>query len=186
MKYIFERINYLKNNENTNFTNLLTKKYESKENNFSLQLESIEIKFVNITKEEEEPIIFLLPFTYIPLFYYQNFYIFKYILLSLFEFKDNFNSIIINEKNLKKFLKISYLFKNNGITNTLNALFNNIKSILHEEDFEIKEQKQLKSEIFIFLWNTPYNIYKVQILLPKINIIFNNLKKLFLILFKKI
>ena len=177
MKYIFERINYLKNNENTNFTNLLTKKYESKENNFSLQLESIEIKFVNITKEEEEPIIFLLPFTYIPLFYYQNFYIFKYILLSLFVFKDNFNSIIINEKNLKKFLKISYLFKNNGITNTLNALFNNIKSIIHEEDLEIKEQKQLKSEIFIFLWNTPYNIYKVQILLPKINIIFNNLKK---------
>ena len=172
-KLIYEKINYLKQNDITNFSDSLYKLYKSKENNFSIKLKSIEIKFENITKKEN-PKIFILPLIYIPLFYYQNFYAFKYILLSMFSFKDNFNKIEFNEKELKNFLKISSLFIKDFSISNVDFLK---KSVI--EDKNIEEQKKLKGNIYTLIWNTPIHIYKVTIELPKILIVFNNLQNVF-------
>ena len=172
---INERIKYLKNNENMNFTDELNKNYQNEENLFNITLKSIKITFQNITDRKKKMIKLTLPFTYLPLYYFKNFSIFRYILLSLIEFDENYENIKLNENNLISFLKHSSLFKKKS----------NFKHLTIKTNFSTEENEEKKEElndligdIYYFIWNTKKYTFKVQIFLPQVEILFLNIKVL--------
>ena len=65
-EFIIEKINILKQNLNKNFTYLLTKEYNEKDNNFILKLKSLQIIFENIQTKKIKKLYF--PFSYLPIF----------------------------------------------------------------------------------------------------------------------
>ena len=167
--YIIDKINYFKENENLNLTCKLHKSYENEENLFNLNLKSIKFSFYNLTDKNKKPIKFYLPFTYLPLFYYKDFSMFRYILLSLIQFDEEEEKIILNENGLKSFLKTSYLFKKKS------NLKNPPLSINNNENINNELLVDLIGDIYYFIWNTPKYIFKVQILLPLIEVKFFNI-----------
>ncbi len=174
--YIIDKINYFKENENLNLTYKLHKSYENEENLFDLNLKSIKFSFYNLTDKNKKPIKFYLPFTYLPLFYYKDFSMFRYILLSLIQFDEEEEKIIINEKGLKSFLKTSYLFKKKSNLKNPSFSINNNDNINNNNDNINNELfMDLTGDIYYFIWNTPKYTFKVQILLPLIEIKFFNI-----------
>ena len=167
--YITDKINYFKENENLNLIYKLHKSYENEENLFNLNLKSIKFSFYNLTDKNKKPIKFYLPFTYLPLFYYKDFSMFRYILLSLIQFDEEEEKIILNENGLKSFLKTSYLFKKKS------NLKNPPLSINNNENINNELLVDLIGDIYYFIWNTPKYIFKVQILLPLIEVKFFNI-----------
>ena len=167
--YITDKINYFKENENLNLIYKLHKSYENEENLFNLNLKSIKFSFYNLTDKNKKPIKFYLPFTYLPLFYYKDFSMFRYILLSLIQFDEEEEKIMLNENGLKSFLKTSYLFKKKS------NLKNPSLSINNNENINDELLVDLIGDIYYFIWNTPKYTFKVQILLPLIEVKFFNI-----------
>ena len=167
-KYINEKIDYLKENENLNLTDKLYKSFEEEENSFKINLKSMKLSFYNLTDKTKKPIKFYFPFTYLPLFYFNDFYIFKYILLSLIQFDEKQETITLNEEKLKLFLQTSHYFKKKS-----NLKHVSVKLNLSFNIFDNNEKlKNDKGDIYFFIWNTPNYTYKVQLSLPQIEINF--------------
>ena len=176
-QFILERINYLKKHENNNLTHSLTREYEEKENNFILKLKSLEIVFENIETKKVKKLNF--PFSYLPIFYYNHFQYFRYILLSLIQFSDDFENISYDEKRMIQFIKHSSLFKEKSNIGNLSTLIhlNLYSRTLYNNDNKYEKEINMKGNLYVFLWNTPKYIFKVQIRLPLIEAIFLNINK---------
>ena len=103
---IKDKIEYFKNHKNENNTTQLTKLYNKSLNNEStLTIKSISFEFKNLNDSQSKSQKFFLPFSLIPLFYYVNFENFKYILIKLFKFNDDFTEIIMNDENISSAIK---------------------------------------------------------------------------------
>ena len=94
---------------------------------------------------------------------------FRYILLSLIQFDEEEEKIMLNENGLKSFLKTSYLFKKKS------NLKNPSLSINNNENINDELLVDLIGDIYYFIWNTPKYTFKVQILLPLIEVKFFNI-----------
>ena len=170
-KYINEKINYLKENENLNLTDKLYKSFEEENNLFTINLKSMKLSFTNLTDNTKKAIKFYFPFAYLPLFYFNDFHIFKYILLSLIHFDEKQETITLNEQKLKLFLQTSHYFKKkSNLKHTFVKLNLSLNEIDNNEKF-----KNDNGDIYFFIWNTPNYTYKVQLSLPQIEIFFINI-----------
>lgn len=165
-EFIIEKINILKQNLNKNFTYLLTKEYNEKDNNFILKLKSLQIIFENIQTKKVKKLYF--PFSYLPIFYYKDFQYFRFILLSLIKFSKDFEKISYDEKKMIQFLKNSILFKQKSRISDLTSI---IQSNIFLNDKNEKEINQ-KGNLYIFLWNTPKYTFKVKIKVPRVQTVF--------------
>ena len=165
-EFIIEKINILKQNSNKNFTYLLTKEYNEKDNNFILKLKSLQIVFENIQTKKIKKLYF--PFSYLPIFYYKDFQYFRFILLSLIKFSKDFEKISYDEKKMIQFLKNSILFKQKSRISDLTSI---IQSNIFLSDKNEKEINQ-KGNLYIFLWNTPKYTFKVKIKVPRVQTVF--------------
>ena len=165
-EFIIEKINILKQNLNKNFTYLLTKEYNEKDNNFILKLKSLQIIFENIQTKKIKKLYF--PFSYLPIFYYKDFQYFRFILLSLIKFSKDFEKISYDEKKMIQFLKNSILFKQKSRISDLTSI---IQSNIFLSDKNEKEINQ-KGNLYIFLWNTPKYTFKVKIKVPRVQTVF--------------
>ena len=165
-EFIIEKINILKQNLNKNFTYLLTKEYNEKDNNFILKLKSLQIIFENIQTKKIKKLYF--PFSYLPIFYYKDFQYFRFILLSLIKFSKDFEKISYDEKKMIQFLKNSILFKQKSRISDLTSI---IQSNIFLSDKNEKEINQ-KGNLYIFLWNTPKYTFKVKIKIPRVQTVF--------------
>ena len=165
-EFIIEKINILKQNSNKNFTYLLTKEYNEKDNNFILKLKSLQIVFENIQTKKIKKLYF--PFSYLPIFYYKDFQYFRFILLSLIKFSKDFEKISYDEKKMIQFLKNSILFKQKSRISDLTSI---IQSNIFLSDKNEKEINQ-KGNLYIFLWNTPKYTFKVKIKIPRVQTVF--------------
>ncbi len=165
-EFIIEKINILKQNLNKNFTYLLTKEYNEKDNNFILKLKSLQIIFENIQTKKVKKLYF--PFSYLPIFYYKDFQYFRFILLSLIKFSKDFEKISYDEKKMIQFLKNSILFKQKSRISDLTSI---IQSNIFLSDKNEKEINQ-KGNLYIFLWNTPKYTFKVKIKVPRVQTVF--------------
>ena len=142
--FIFEKLKKI--NENiSNEKNELSKNYNINNIEITINLKSLLISFENIQN-------ILLPFNYLFLFYFKGFKLFKYILLTLLKYENG--KFKINNKEIKKFINSSSLFKN--------------KNLL--------ENKKKIEKNFLFLWFVDENIYKVNIKLPSVFIKFHNIE----------
>jgi hypothetical protein len=100
--FIFEKLKNI--NENiSNEKKELTKNYNLNNIEISINLKSLLISFENNQN-------ILLPFNYLFLFYFKVFKLFKYIILTLLKFENG--KFKINNKEIKKFINSSSLFKN--------------------------------------------------------------------------
>ncbi len=165
-EFIIEKINILKQNSNKNFTYLLTKEYNEKDNNFILKLKSLQIVFENIQTKKIKKLYF--PFSYLPIFYYKDFQYFRFILLSLIKFSKDFEKISYDEKKMIQFLKNSILFKQKSRISDLTSI---IQSNIFLNDKNEKEINQ-KGNLYIFLCNTPKYTFKVKIKVPRVQTVF--------------
>ena len=142
--FIFEKLKNI--NENiSNEKKELTKNYNLNNIEISINLKSLLISFENNQN-------ILLPFNYLFLFYFKGFKLFKYIILTLLKFENG--KFKINNKEIKKFINSSSLFKNKNF---------------REKNFKIEKN-------FLFLWLVEENIYKVNIKLPSVFIKFHNIE----------
>ena len=170
-KYINEKINYLKKNENLNLTDKLYKSFEDEEISLKINLKSMKLSFNNLTDKTKKSIKFYFPFTYLPLFYFNDFQVFKYILLSLIQFDEKQETITLNEEKLREFLQTSHYFKKKS-----NLKHISVKLNLSLNEIENNEQfKNENGDIYFFIWNTSKYTYKVQLSLPQIEIYFINI-----------
>jgi len=144
-EFIFEKIKKIKENI-FNEKNELNKNYNINNTEISINLKSLLISFDNIQN-------ILLPFNYLYLFYFKGFKLFKYILLVLLKVEGK--KFYIDNKNLKKFISTSSLFKKKN---------------------EIKDNKNRIEKNFLFLWLVDEKIFKVNIKLPSCFIKFHNIE----------
>ena len=173
-EFISNNINMIKEKNNKDLVYFLIKEYKEKENNFILKLKSIQIIFENIKTKKTKKLHF--PFCYLPIFYYNDFQYFKYVLLTLIKFSNDFENISYDENKMLVFIKHCNLFKSKN-------KINDIKSILHLNLFEMnninyEKEINLKGDNYIFLWNTPKHIFKVKLILPLIQVEFLNSKEI--------
>ncbi len=171
-KFIFDKINYYKKNENNNQTYILTKEFKDKENNFILRIKSLQIKFENIQTKNIKKLN--LPFNYLPIFYFNHFQYFRYVLLSLIQFSNDFENITFDEKKMRHFIKNSVIFKEKTNISDLTTLIhlNLYSTTLLKNENKYEKEINLKGNSYNFLWNTPKYIYKVYIRLPLIQAYF--------------
>ena len=142
--FIFEKLKKI--NENiSNEKNELSKNYNINNIEITINLKSLLISFENNQN-------ILLPFNYLFLFYFKGFKLFKYILLTLLKYENG--KFKINNKEIKKFINSSSLFKS--------------KNLL--------ENKKKIEKNFLFLWLVDENIFKVNIKLPSVFIKFHNIE----------
>ena len=196
--FIKERIEYYKSSKNENKTDELTRifnnlnEYDIESNSYSeisLTLKSLQITFTNISNEwfEKEnnktninnnkvysKISFQLPLALLPLFYFKDFEMFKYILLSMisFENQNTFETFTINEEKLHNFLKKSEKFRFDKRRRTIFSLMTSSTNLKFD-----KEHQNQKGTHYVFLWSTPLYIYKVEIQVPQILVNFPSTKK---------
>ena len=171
-KFIFDKINYYKKNENNNQTYVLIKEFKDKENNFILKLKSLQIIFENIQTKNIKKIHF--PFNYLPIFYFNHFQYFRYVLLSLIQFSNDFENITYDENKMRHFIKNAVIFKEKTNISDLTALIhlNLYSTTLLKNENKYEKEINLKGNSYNFLWNTPKYVYKVYIKLPLIQALF--------------
>jgi hypothetical protein len=173
-EFILNNINLLKEKNNKELIYFLIQEYNEKENNFVLKLKSIQIIFENIKTKKKKKLHF--PFCYLPIFYYNDFQYFKYILLTLISFSNDFENISYDENKMLLFIKNSNLFKGKHKINDLKLNFNFNSLSINNVNYE--KEINLKGDNYIFLWNTPKYTFKVKLILPLIQVIFLNSKNI--------
>ena len=173
-EFIFNNINLIKENHNKDLIYYLIKEYKEKENNFILKLKSIQIIFENINTKKIKKLHF--PFCYLPFFYFNDFQYFKYVLLTLITFSNDFENISYDENKMILFIKNCNLFKSKNKNNEMKTLLN--LNLFSMNNIYYEKEINLKGENYIFLWNTPKYIFKVKLILPLIQAIFLNSKQM--------
>ena len=112
-KYIENYIENLKKIKSENLTSFVKREFYKenlKKNTFSLceneeiissiLFKSMKIIFINKNDKTKKPISFNIPFSYLPIFYFNNMRNVKYILLSCFKFSDDFEKVNFSEEDL--------------------------------------------------------------------------------------
>ena len=174
-KYIINYIEQLKTIKTENLTtfverdfykeNLNKTFFQSSENDeiiSSILFKSMKISFINQTDKNKKPISFDIPFTYLPLFYFNNMRNIKYILLSCFKFSKNFENIFFNEDDLYNLIKNSEQFECFHKKKTIKIEETKIND---EKYAKINDMKNLKKLIFsnkkIKVKITDNNVHKI-------------------------
>jgi hypothetical protein len=148
---IRSKLEYYKLNKNENSTTSLHKKINANTNKeILLKLESLKFKFTNLTDKSKPPQKVLFPLALIPVFYCGNFEFMKTIVLSLFIFNDEYDSVRIDESEISDFL-------------LKNKVFN-----FNENEQEIRSDRQYffkknRDNIYQFYWVTPIYVYQVDV-----------------------
>ncbi len=213
-KFIENYIENLKENKTENLTTFVKRNYYDI-NNFdliedentsvsSIMFKSMKIEFINQTDPSKEIISYEIPFTYLPVFYYNNMKNLKYVLLSVFKFSKDFDNISFENEEMYNLIKNSDQYD----------FFHRKKTQKHEEDEEeiinfntvcnasikklIFRKKKTKIKIsdnnflkttnllklakyenkytfYNFIWVTPKYTYKVVVKTPEINVRINKL-----------
>ena len=213
-KYIENYIENLKKNKTENLTTFVKRNYYDI-NNFdliedentsvsSIMFKSMKIEFINQTEPSKEIISYEIPFTYLPVFYYNNMKNLKYVLLAVFKFSKDFDNISFENEEMYNLIKNSDQYD----------FFHRKKTQKHEEDEEeiinfntvcnasikklIFRKKKTKIKIsdnnflkttnllklakyenkytfYNFIWVTPKYTYKVVVKTPEINVRINKL-----------
>ena len=202
-KYIINYIQQLKNTKTDNLTTHLERKFykeninknifqtfENDEIISSILFKSMKISFINQTNKNKKPISFSIPFSYLPLFYYNNMRNIKYILLSCFKFSKDFENIFFNEDDLyylinnseqyecfhkKKTIKIEETKLNdenyekiNDVKNLKKLIFSNKKIKVKITDNNVHKINK-KINPYISKYENQYNVYYYIWVTPKYN-----------------
>ncbi len=174
-KYIINYIEQLKKTKTDNLTtnlervfykeNINSNYFQSSENDeivSSILFKSMKISFINQTNKNKKPISFDIPFSYLPIFYYNNMRNIKYILLSCFKFSKDFENIFFNEDDLYYLIKNSEQYEFFHKKNTIKIE----EAKINDEKYEkINDMKNLKKLIFsnkkIKVKITDNNVHKI-------------------------
>ena len=98
---IGENIQRIRTSKMIRENDLLIKQY----NNIDVILRSIHITFENLTDRTKDNIDMTLPYDYLPLFYHKGFNCFKYVLISLIKFNEDYTEISLNVNSMINFVK---------------------------------------------------------------------------------
>lgn len=123
----------------------LTMKYFLKNNQMTLNLNSIAIEFNFPTYMYKEPIVLYLPICLLPLFYFREPEDIGYLFMALIEFKDNFEEIVFDFQKMYNFVIFSDKYETSKA-----------KSIKYS-------RKKFPINVFHFKWYTPKVDYDVRI-----------------------
>ena len=98
---IGENIQRIRTSKMIRENDLLIKQY----NNIDVILRFIHITFENLTDRTKDNIDMTLPYDYLPLFYHKGFNCFKYVLISLIKFNEDYTEISLNVNSMINFVK---------------------------------------------------------------------------------
>lgn len=164
---INESIEKWKNTKAEYDVHQLKKDYCKSNVDIELKLNSMSLELINVTDRSIKPIHINLPFEYLPLFYSKDFFCFKFLILSLVKFNDDYTNISLDILAMQNFIKHSVYFKeikNKKIFGLLST----------GGPIQTEEEKPKKGNIYTFLWNTPKYVYRAILRLPIINLTFND------------
>ena len=113
------------------------KKFDDKNSQLTLILNSIVVEFIFPDLTNIEPILFNIPFSLLSIFYFNHPEDVKYLITFLFEFNEEFDRIKINYENMRKFIIFSDKF--------------NTKKMNYMEH----SKNHFHSNIYIYKWITP-------------------------------
>jgi hypothetical protein len=151
--YIINVIKKFKIEKNENLTTFLIKNYENNstvdlnenfnENKTSITLKSMKIEFTNLSDSSKKNISFQIPFSYLPLFAFNNFKYLKEFLIAIFKFNKTFDEITFEEGELINFLNNfeKFDFKNPTTKNLQKNIF---KGNLHLDANDLNEKLNYK------------------------------------------
>ena len=151
--YIINVIKKFKIEKNENLTTFLVKNYENNstvdlnenfnENKTSITLKSMKIEFTNLSDSSKKNISFQIPFSYLPLFAFNNFKYLKEFLIAIFKFNKTFDEITFEEGELINFLNNfeKFDFKNPTTKNLQKNIF---KGNLHLDANDLNEKLNYK------------------------------------------
>ena len=218
-KFIKSYIEKIKIKKTENFTSCVQRNFykenifDSKDNTqtkitSSIEFKSMIIKFIN-QNNPKKIFSFEIPFSYLPIFYFNNMENLKFIILSIFKFSDDFENVYFDEDELynliQKSEKFKFTRKKNEKKETLNDK-ENINRVMFKLETNIFNENHTKKIIrnpylfkteghytkYNFIWFTPKNSFKIIINNPMINVrikrfyINKNIdKELFLFLLKR-
>jgi len=114
-KYIESYIENLKKNKTENLTTFVKRNFYDINNSdlnedentciSSIIFKSMKIEFINQTDSSKQIISYDIPFTYLPVFYYNNMKNLKYVLLSVFKFSKDFDDITFENDEMYNLIK---------------------------------------------------------------------------------
>jgi hypothetical protein len=136
---IRKKIEYYKININQNQTTTLHKSYNKSAYPVDVTLYSLEIKFINTTDLNTQPISFYLPYSLLPIYYFVDIETFKLVLMTILKFNDDHTNVTMRED-----------------------LICDIVSIWSEYDIDCKLNSNSQN-IYKFNWLTSTCIYDVYI-----------------------
>ena len=152
--YIINVIKKFKKEKNENLTTFLIKNYENNSNvdlnnnnndiynKTSILLKSMKIEFTNLSDSSKKNINFQIPFSYLPLFAFDNFKYLKEFLIAIFKFNKTFDEISFEEGELINFLNNFDKFETLQKTTTKNDENNFLKRNLNLNEFNnLNDQK---------------------------------------------
>jgi hypothetical protein len=218
-EFVHNKILFFQKEKNKNLTSFLKKDYfnyepignfnsnfyKSKENEMKINmtLKSMKIEFVNLTNKNKKNIIFNIPFSILPIFYYKNLDNLKFLLIACFNFNEEFDKIEFDDEGIYHLLDVCPEFsykvtkKNNNNENENfikktdskkeKNFIEKVKTHKHpkQEKYKIENIKEIKNisnylnqyDIYKFIWITPKNNFKVIIRLPEVTV---NINKIFI------
>ena len=215
-KYIENYIENLKKIKSENLTSFVKREFYKenlKKNTFSLceneeiissiLFKSMKIIFINKNDKTKKPISFNIPFSYLPIFYFNNMRNVKYILLSCFKFSDDFEKVNFSEEDLYYLIRNSIQYQYYRKKTTSNLQF---EEPIKENENEEKTFKKLffdkkvkvkvtdnnvhktnrkinpyiskydnQYNVYYYIWSTPKYKYEVILKAPKLSININKM-----------
>jgi hypothetical protein len=152
LKYINEKIEELKNENNIDENTLLECNYLFWKNKkkMNISINSLNISFEEVNKEQSNNKKFevSLPFSLLPIFYVKDEEIFKKILSSFLKFDEQYEKAELNYENIYIYLRKNDNFTENKIENVINDIEELQKDNLNNSlDEIINEQKE--NEIYL-------------------------------------
>ena len=213
-KFIQNYIENLKKNKTENLTTFVKRNFYDM-NDFdliedentcvsSIMFKSMKIEFINQTDPSKEIISYEIPFTYLPVFYYNNMKNLKYVLLSVFKFSKDFEKINFENDEMYNLIKNAQQYEfykrkktqNNEedeeeMINFNNVSIGNMKKLIFRNKktkIKISDNNYLKTTnilnvtkfenqftFYNYIWVTPKYTYKVVVKTPEINVRINKL-----------
>lgn len=148
---IKSKLEYYKENKNENHTTRLIKKINpGTEKEIILKLSSIKIIFKNLTDTNKRLKKFFIPLSLVIMFYCGDLDFIKFLVLSIFRFNEDYDSLNLEESEIKKILQTSKVFQfddnETKMTKDRNFLF-----------------RKYRDNIYKFYWITPIYIYEIEI-----------------------
>jgi hypothetical protein len=118
-KVIKNRIEMLKLQMSDNMTNRLSKCL----NNVEISLNSLQLELINKTDPSKQIILYNLPLSLLPIFYYIDIQDFKLLLIRILKFNKDESSMFFNDEDLFEFLRTSKIFSDHNFYIPKNKIF---------------------------------------------------------------